>query len=117
MTVPINERTSNPPHQNTFNVAHSHYHEPNAQTKTVAGYTLQQKLGFGSFATVYKAVRIQPTTSHDASNDHTDDHDEDPVVETTRDDGDTDITLHSLHPDDDLLLSRRNASTRPLWNS
>lgn len=33
---------------------------PQARVKVVAGYALQQKLGSGSFAIVYKGVRVQP---------------------------------------------------------
>jgi len=33
------------------------------RTKVVAGYALQQKLGSGSFAVVYKGVKLQPDTN------------------------------------------------------
>jgi serine/threonine-protein kinase ULK/ATG1 len=38
---------------------------PQSRVKVVSGYALQQKLGSGSFAVVYKAVKLQPTGRSD----------------------------------------------------
>ena len=44
-------------------------HQQQQKVRVVAGYALQQRLGSGSFATVYKGVRIQPSsTLSDAAN-------------------------------------------------
>jgi serine/threonine-protein kinase ULK2 len=39
--------------------------QPQSRLKVVAGYALQQKLGSGSFAVVYKGVKLQPTGSYE----------------------------------------------------
>lgn len=38
--------------------------QPQSRTKVVAGYALQQKLGSGSFAIVYKGIKLQPEANH-----------------------------------------------------
>jgi serine/threonine-protein kinase ULK/ATG1 len=76
MTVPIDDEmnmNTNPvtnyqqQHGHPMNMNMNMNRQMQRQTVTVAGYTLQQKLGAGSFATVYKAVKYT-TTNH---NDHT----------------------------------------------
>ena len=61
--------TNTPPHQQ------QQYHQGTSvaqqRTKVVAGYALQQKLGSGSFAVVYKGVKLQPDSNdynHNSSN-------------------------------------------------
>jgi len=43
-------------------------HQQQQRTKVVAGYALQQKLGSGSFAVVYKGVKLHPDNTNDYNN-------------------------------------------------
>lgn len=43
------------------------------RVKVVAGYALQQRLGSGSFATVYKGVKVPPQTSSNDNDESTND--------------------------------------------
>ena len=54
-----------PPHHQSQQPQYYHEGPPPSQqrTKVVAGYALQQKLGSGSFAIVYKGVKLQPDAS------------------------------------------------------
>lgn len=49
------------PHQQQYNPHPAQ--QSQQRTKVVAGYALQQKLGSGSFAVVYKGVKLQPDTN------------------------------------------------------
>lgn len=47
---------------------HADMHLPEQKVKVVAGYALQQRLGSGSFATVYKGIKV-PTSQPEAASE------------------------------------------------